>query len=359
MSPGAAADTGSMAPRPTLVTIAAAVTALALTAAPAMARKATPKPNTGKPGSPCKSMSQKGPDPGPAPDLDSSSLGSIAPAPYEIGAPTNSPDRLEPVHRVMIFIHGGAWATVGKKAMRGERETAAKWRAAGWQTVSVSYRACKRSVGDVVRFYDLVRARVGPWVPICLRGQSAGGHLALMVAAKRPGVACVIALASPTDLRSVRAQGRIEADSGAAPPELREGAARVANLGDAAFGKRNRRARSPVAFAPRIAARLLLATALDDEVIPQGQATALQDAVKAARPGAYVDAMRLDAGSNGFVHGSASAASAHDFDVRAAALVAPFGKAPENAGPPLKPRRANPLEGLLDGIFSIFRPRRR
>lgn len=339
--------------RPALV-LAAVLAATALTATPVLARSPGPKPNTGKPGSPCRTEAFKGPDPGPGADLDTSSLGTAAPATYEIGAPTSTPERLEPARRVMMFVHGSAWMTVGRKAMRSEREIATKWRATGWQTVSISYRACRRSVGDVVRFYDLVRARVGPHVPICLRGQSAGGHLALMVAAKRPDVACVLSLASPTDLRAIRAQGRIEAASAAGPAQLRAGAARVANLAVSAFGRRRQRAVSPVAHASRIGARLLLATAVNDVVIPLGQATALANAVTSARPGAYVDAVRLAAGSKAFVHGSASSAATDDFDARAAALVAPFGKAPANAGPPLKPRRSNPLGNFLGSIFGLL-----
>jgi acetyl esterase/lipase len=254
----------------------------------------------------------------------------------------------------MMFVHGGAWMTVGRKAMRTEREVATKWRAAGWETVSVSYRGCRRSIRDVVRFYDLIRARVGPSAPICLRGQSAGGHLALMVAAKRPDVACVISLAAPTDLRSVKPQGRIEVASGTAPARVRAGSARVRNLAVAAFGKRRLRAISPVTYARRIAARLLLATAMNDVVVPQGQATELARAVTSARAGAYADVVRLDAGPTEFVHGSASAPATHDFDARAARLVAPFGRAPVDAGPPLKPRPANPLGGILNGILGLF-----
>ncbi len=265
--------------------VAAAVAATALLCAPAMARSGKPAPNTGRPGSPCKPQPFDGPDPGPAADVDTTSLGKAAPASYEIGMPTSAPAPGEPPRRVMMFVHGGAWTTVGRKAMRTEREVATKWRAAGWETVSVSYRGCRRSIRDVVRFYDLIRARVGPSVPICLRGQSAGGHLALMVAAKRPDVACVISLAAPTDLRSVKPQGRIEAASGTAPARVRAGSARVRNLAVAAFGKRRLRAISPVTYARRIAARLLLATAMNDVVVPQGQATELARAVTSARAG--------------------------------------------------------------------------
>jgi acetyl esterase/lipase len=329
-----------------------------MSASPAMAGPKAMKPNTGKAGSPCRATPLKEADPGPAADLDSTSLGRAAPALYEIGRPTSDPERHEPARRVMIIVHGGGWAFVGRTAMRSERKVATQWRAAGWETVSVTYRACKRSAADVTRFYDLIRARVGPNVPICLRGQSAGGHLALMVAAKRPDVACVISLASPTDFRSIRAQGRIEAANGG-PAELPAAATRVRNLAVSAFGRRKLRVRSPAALASRIGARLLLATAVDDVVIPQGQASSLANAVKAARPEAYVDVVRVERGAGAFVHGSASAAASRDFDSRAANLVAPFGRAPLDAGPPLKPRRpSNPLGSFFQSFLGIFGPRR-
>src|SRR3954462_10151756 len=87
------------------------VVAATLMCAPAMARPAKPAPNTGQPGSPGKSQRFTGQDVGPAADLDTTSLGKAAPASYEIGAPTIAPDRAEPVHRVMIFVHGGSWFT--------------------------------------------------------------------------------------------------------------------------------------------------------------------------------------------------------------------------------------------------------
>jgi acetyl esterase/lipase len=330
----------------------------ALSGSPATARPKAMKPNTGKAGSPCRAAPLKEADPGRAADLDSTSLGRATPALYEIGRPTSDPERHEPTRRVMILVHGGGWAFVGRTAMRSERRAATKWRAAGWETVSITYRACRRSVTDVTRFYDLIRARVGSNVPICLRGQSAGGHLALMVAAKRRDVACVISLASPTDLRSIRAQGRIEAASGG-PAELPAAATRVRNLAVAAFGRRKLRVRSPAALASRIGARLLLATAVDDVVIPQGQAASLANAVKVARPGAYVDVVRVERGAGTFVHGSASAAASRDFDSRAAALVAPFGRAPLDAGPPLEPRPpSNPLGSLFQSFLGIFGARR-
>jgi pimeloyl-ACP methyl ester carboxylesterase len=71
---------------------------------------------------------------------------------------------------------------------------------AGYATLNVDYGRGKHSLPDVLDFYDELRARVGPRTEICTYGDSAGGHLALLVAQRRPDTACVIANAAPTDL---------------------------------------------------------------------------------------------------------------------------------------------------------------
>src|SRR5205807_888698 len=56
------------------------------------------------------------------------------------------------------------------------------------------------SLPDVVATYDLVRSKLGARKPICALGSSAGGNLALLLAAARPRLACVMSYAGPTDL---------------------------------------------------------------------------------------------------------------------------------------------------------------
>lgn len=315
------------------VVVLAAIGALAGDQA---AMGATPAANSGEPGSRCKAAAYTVTDPGADSALDTTSLGEAAPASYEIGMPTSLPERLQPLRRVMILVHGGSWYTVGRRAMRSQRSVAARWRSAGWATVSVSYRACGRSVADVLRFYDLVRARVGAAVPICLLGQSAGGHLALMVAAKRSDVACAMSEGGPTDLRRIASQGAAEALDGTGPSGLREGSRRIQHLARAAFGAERLHAQSPVTHAARIGARLLLGTAASDNLVPSGQAQTLAAAVRSAHGDAYVDVDRLSAGTTTWVHGSISAAAAAGYRARVARLVAPIGR-PPRTGPFLPP----------------------
>jgi acetyl esterase/lipase len=235
------------------------------------------------------------------PALDMTSLGAT-PARYEVGRPAG------PVRRVMLLVHGGGWFQVGLGAMAMDREAAAAWRAAGWETVNIDYRACGRSVGDVVAMYDRVRRRVGPRMPICVEGESAGGHLALMLAIRRPRVACVIALAAPTDLRTGNASVRRHA---------RE-----------AFGADRLRALSPVTGVRRVRARVLLATAEDDPYIPLTHARVFATRLRAVRPRAFVTVAALGPGPLPFVHGTAARAAVRGLHRRLARLVEPFGAAP-------------------------------
>jgi acetyl esterase/lipase len=305
---------------------------LALCVPAGAAEAAGPRPNSGLPGAPCRPVPAS--DPAPAPDagLDTFSLGPRAPAVYEIGGPINAEDKGRPAKRVMMFIHGGAWYVVGKRAMQAQRALARTWRAAGWETVSISYRGCRRSVGDVVRFYDLVRARVGPAVPICVLGQSAGGHLALMIATRRSGPACVISMAGPSDLVHVRRQGRDQARA-SGPAGLRQSTIWGVNVAKATFGRRNLRRASPIARASKIRARVLAATAADDILIPRRQDTALVKAIRKRR-GAYAISYSLARGPELFVHGTATEKALAGFDQRVAAVVAPFGSAPAGSRAP-------------------------
>lgn len=273
-------------------------------------------PNTGAIGSRCKPSHVRGAT---DPALDMTSLGRL-PARYEIGRPAGA------VRRVMLLIHGGGWYRVGQGALNVEHGAAAQWRRVGWETVNVDYRGCGRSLGDVVRIYDRVRATVGAAVPVCVQGESAGGHLALMLAVRRPAVACVVAYAAPTDLWT--------------------GTRYVLGMARAAFGRAGLKKLSPASNATRLKARVLLATATDDTLIPESQGRELADRVHAVAPDAYVDVAAVAPGPVGFVHGSASPAALDDVQARLAQLVAPFGAAPvQPPRPPFVPSRLRPPPG--------------
>ena len=94
------------------------------------------------------------------------------PAYYEVGEPTGAYAGRSP-KGVMLTIHGGGWYLNGAGAVWSMRGNADRWRARGWRTVNLSYRACGNSVTDVLGFYDKVKVTY-PGKPICALGGSAG-----------------------------------------------------------------------------------------------------------------------------------------------------------------------------------------
>lgn len=114
-------------------------------------------------------------------------------APQITGAATNG---------YMLVIHGGAWTANGQDAVDDLTATAQRFADHGWQAVNVDYRPGAASLTDTLSAYDALRARAGRRATVCLFGSSAGGHLALLVANRRPSVNCVITEGAPTDLPS-------------------------------------------------------------------------------------------------------------------------------------------------------------
>ena len=297
-----------------LVLFTAATVAIGLVAAPPAQATA----NSGQPGSTCAASNGGVPFSPPKNGESTTALGVDAPAYYEVGPPMGAFAGKRP-KGYMLVIHGGGWHLVGKGMVAYERRRADSWRARGWQTINVDYRACARSVGDVVWFKRRVRL-LHPGASICAHGTSAGAHLALLLASSDSDLACVIALAGPTDLLAIGSQSaydpRVRALTNAGP-------AHVANLAKAAFGAKVAAA-SPMRYASATRARLLLASLELDPMIPVAQNAAFARAVRQARPGAYVDVDVLPAGRVKFVHGGTSQAALDDLRRREDALVAPL-----------------------------------
>lgn len=108
----------------------------------------------------------------------------------------------------VLTIHGGGWYRVGPRMVARMDDDGARLRSWGYATVNIDYRAGARSFDDVLVAYDRVREHVGPSAPICAYGASAGGHLALMLAIRRPALACVVAQAPPVLLDRLPARLR-------------------------------------------------------------------------------------------------------------------------------------------------------
>jgi len=279
-----------------------------------------PPPPPSRPGEGCRGVWVGGAGP-PGPGVSRTALGR-APAPYEVGRPAGR-FRGRPPRGVMLLIHGGGWYIVGPAALATERGEASRWRRRGWLTVNLDYPACAHSVRGVLWFHDRVRRRHGARIPLCASGASAGGHLALMVAALRRGVDCVIARGAPTDLRTIGA--------GTAASGSREGSRAVGDMGRSAFGDHYLGAMSPVAHARTLRARILLATHRRDVVIPLSQARALRRAVRRHRPRAHVESILLDRGRRPWIHGAVTPRSLARFHAAELRLVAPLLRGSANA----------------------------
>jgi len=268
----------------------------------------------------------------PAPYEDRGIVGYLVPY-FEVGEPTGSLAPDGGPRGIMMVIHGGGWQSRGRDSVASERNAAEveRWRARGWRTIAISYRSsregpaeewplfplgqklapvpgsARRSIEDVLWFHDRIRDWQGWGLPMCATGWSAGGHLALLLVAERRDVACVIALAAPTDLPALVAAST---DGGRA--------AVFAFGRDAATSAGN--GLSPVDVAGSLRARLLLASASNDAWVPPSQMGALRDALARSGSFASVATMELEPGRRPFWHGNVSQRALDEFHAAEAAF---------------------------------------
>jgi acetyl esterase/lipase len=259
-------------------------------------------------------MAWVGPIGSPGRGVSTKALGA-APWAYEVGFPSGR-WRGRPARGLMLLIHGGGWYIVGPGPLSTERAEADRWRRRGWLTVNLDYPACGRSLAGVLWFHDRIRARYGRRLPLCASGASAGGHLALMLAVRRRDVGCVVGQGTPTDLRTIAR----DASAGGS----REGSRAVFDMGRNAFGERRLAAMSPAAQTATLRARVLLALARRDNVIPLSQAPALRRAILRRRPRAYVQSMVLTNGRIPWIHAPVTAAALRRLYAAELRLVAPL-----------------------------------
>jgi acetyl esterase/lipase len=245
----------------------------------------------------------------PSPSAGSTTALGELPFAYEVGEPAGG----RAARGAMIVLHGGGWSSVGRAKLSVTRADAQRWQARGWRTINATYRACATSVDDVLRLYDRVRTTYGAATPICAFGRSAGGHLALLLAARRSQLACVVAEAGIADFTTLADQAAADGTAGPAT---------IANLATAAFGAD--RLAQVSAGTSAVRARVLYAIGAADPLIPFQQATDFAAAQRRRDPTAYVDTLRLASGDQSFEHALVSAAALQQFHDREQALVAPL-----------------------------------
>ena len=159
----------------------------------------------------------------------------------------------------VIVIHGGAWVITGPQALALEAPQVHWFIHLGWAVYNVDYRPGWLSVPDVAAAYDHLR-RLHPDAPMCAYGESAGGQLAMLLAASRPSLRCVISAGGVAALRVV-------------PGPLRV-------LEEHVFHHRLWEF-SPVRVASHIRGTLLCAGSSYDRTVPQRRQLA---AIRTARP---------------------------------------------------------------------------
>jgi acetyl esterase/lipase len=121
-----------------------------------------------------------------------------------------------PIQGRILLIHGGSWHGSDPRRVIGRRPRARFLARQGWLVWNVDYRSDDRAFPDVRRWLRLLAQRHRR-LPLCAYGSSAGGHLALLLAARsRIRLDCVISEAGPTDLARVgeKLQPRVRAAFG-------------------------------------------------------------------------------------------------------------------------------------------------
>jgi acetyl esterase/lipase len=161
----------------------------------------------------------------------------------------------------VLVIHGGSWFLTGPRSLASESATVRWLTRLGWAVYDVDYRPGWLSVVDVVAAYDHLRSRY-PKAPMCAYGQSAGGQLAMLLAASRPTLECVVSAGGITDLRGIPTSDPVRA------------------VAQRVFHRRLWEF-SPVRMASYIHGTLLCAGSSFDRIVPEPEQLA---AIKSARP---------------------------------------------------------------------------
>lgn len=229
----------------------------------------------------------------------------IAPVTSEVVAPVAASSTADPAisepRGTMILVHGGAWLGHSVKGQQRVMDSPGQMlRDRGWRIVSVDYEEGKPGLQNILDAIGAELRRAGGHGPLCVYGESAGAHLALVAASRLGAIDCVIGVGTPTDLtllESARASDDIDVRN-------------AANRASAVFGTTAGELApwNPLSLARTIRADVLLLHEIDDPLVPATHAALFQ----AALPTTHV--VELEAGdtadlSTHFAHGTISPAA--------------------------------------------------
>lgn len=227
----------------------------------------------------------------------------LKPKPAPAVAPVAEPMTADPAgvapHGTLIMVHAGGWAGHDSHAQRLLMDRPGELLLArGWRVVSVDYHEGQAGLQDVLDAAGSELARIDDNGPVCIYGESAGAHLALVAAERLRAIDCVVGLGTPTDLALYSQEAATSLDA-----RLKLVGSQITRLFGATVD-----ALAPwnlVSLAPRIHADVLLVRESDDEMVSLEHHARF----RAARP--TTQALDLEPGSAddpsaSFVHGTVS-----------------------------------------------------
>lgn len=189
----------------------------------------------------------------------------------------------------VLIIHGGGWKQTDQMTLDRTHYVASRFQGRGWNVIQISYReGGEESLQDVKRWYRLTRRKHGESHNICTYGESAGGHLALLLAEQR-NVQCTITVAAPTDLL----------DFTHPDPQFAAHSQAMQDFTFRVFGpsRENMISYSPVFQTATLKGRVLMANATNDPLVPITHARR----VRSKKP-AQVKVITLRPGTRAFGH---------------------------------------------------------
>ncbi len=231
--------------------------------------------------------------------LPGSAPAATGPAPAPVAAPISA-DPARPARGTAILIHGGGWVGHDARAQRHlMQQPGALFLERGWRVVSIDYAEGARGLQDVLDAAGDELVRKSGDGPLCLYGESAGGHLAMIAASRLRAIDCVIGVGTPTDIVNYQAEAVPNFEPRVKLVALRT--ARYFGTSRVELGRWD-----PVTLAPSIRADILLLREGDDAVVSAAHAGRVQ----AARPTTQV--VELEPGdpadlSTALLHGTVSA----------------------------------------------------